>query len=304
MALASITSRGDTRTVSVVIPAYNCEGYIGEAVESVLNQTVPAHEVIVVDDGSTDGTGEILERFRPRIRVISRPNAGPSAARNAGVAAATGHWVGFLDSDDVWLPSKLERQLAVGRDPSVAVVYSNRFNIGNRGSIPEIQSEIQRMYSGDVFEDLMLLGNHITNSSVIIRAAVFRELDGFDEQLPPAEDWDLWIRVAETYRIGVCAEPLVRYRFHDGMISGNPQKMCSARDKVIRRGLATARGRSLSARTRREMLAAVSRTNAWDAARRRANGLALREYLRALAFNPWKAPTYVDLLRFILGRHV
>jgi hypothetical protein len=198
----------------------------------------------------------------------------------------------------------LERQLAVGLDPSVAVVYSDRFNIGNRGSLPEIQSRIQRMYSGDVFEDLLLLGNHITNSSVLIRAAIFREFDGFNEQLPPAEDWDLWIRVAETYRIGVCPEPLVRYRFHDRMISGNPQKMCSARDKVIRRGLATARGRGLSARKRREMLASVSRTNAWDAARSRANALALREYIRALAFNPLKARTYVDFLRFVLGRHV
>jgi glycosyltransferase involved in cell wall biosynthesis len=303
MMRGSTTTR-DTQTVSVVITAYNCEAYIGEAVESVLNQTVPAHEIIVVDDGSTDGTREILEHFATRIRVISRSNGGPSAARNAAVAAATGHWIGFLDGDDVWLPSKLEQQLAVGVDPSVALVYSDRFNIGNRGSFPEVQSEIQRMYSGDVFEDLMLLGNHITNSSVLIRAAVFRELDGFDEQLPPAEDWDLWIRVAETYRIGVCPEPLVRYRFHDGMISGNPQKMCSARDKVVRRGLATARGLALSARTRREILAAVSRTNAWDAARRRANGLAFREYLRALAFNPWKPPTYVDFLRFVLGRHV
>jgi glycosyltransferase involved in cell wall biosynthesis len=295
---------GDTRTVSVVIPAYNCEAYIGDAVESVLNQTVPAHEVVVVDDGSTDGTREILQRFTSRIRVISRSNAGPSAARNAGVAAATGHWIGFLDGDDAWLPSKLERQLAVGMDPSVAVVYSDRFNIGNRGNFPEIQGQIQRMYSGDVFEDLMLLGNHITNSSVLIRAAVFRELGGFDEQLPPAEDWDLWIRVAEKYRIGVCPEPLVRYRFHGGMISGNPQKMCSARDKVIRRGLATTRGRCLGPRMRRKILAAVSRTNAWDAARRRANGLAFREYLKALVFNPWKAAVYVDILRFVLGRHV
>src|SRR5206468_1276757 len=146
-------------------------------------------------------------------------------------------------------------------------------------------------YAGDVFVDLLLLGNRITLSSVLLRADVFRALGGFAEHLKNAEDWDLWVRVAEANRVAACAEPLVCYRFHEGMKSGDPQRM------------QTPRGRTLPLATRKRIVAATARTNAWDASRRGAGTLACREYLRALAAWPFDYGVYHDMLRFILGRH-
>ena len=260
--------------VSVVVPAYNCDQFVAEAIESALSQTVPPHEVIVVDDGSTDGTAAVLRRFGNRIRVISQANRGLAGARNAGVAVATGTWLAFLDADDTWLPTKLARQLEVGADPRIAMVYTDRFNIGERGSLPRIQSEIQQMFTGDVFIDLLLLGNHITASSVMIRRDVVLRLGGFGGHCRGAEDWDLWIRVAESHQVGVCLEPLVCYRIHQGMMSADPRRMQVARNEVIRGALASPRGQSLPRRVQRRIVAAVARTNAWDASRRGVRALA------------------------------
>lgn len=290
------------RSVSVVVPAYNCESFVAEAIDSVLAQTRPPLEVIVVDDGSTDGTLKVLGGFGNRIRVFSHQNRGPSATRNRGVSEASGEWVAFLDADDTWLPTKLERQFEVAADPAMALVYTDRLNVGARGALPEVQGRVQHLYSGDVFVDL-LLGNHISLSSVVIRTDVFRSLNGFPEHIRAGEDWDLWIRVAERSSIGVCPEPLVRYRFHGGMASGDPRHMRDGRNEVIRRALESPRGRSLPAATRRRVLASVALTNANDASKRKSRGLALTEYARAVAAAPWELGIYKDILRFLLGRH-
>ena len=291
------------RTVSVVIPAFNCERFVAEAIDSVLQQTLPPHEIIVVNDGSTDGTAHVLSGFEPRIRVISQANAGLAAARNAGISVATGYWIGFLDADDTWLPAKLERQLEAASESRIAMVWTDRFNIGERGGLPEVQSQIQEMYAGDIFVDLLLLGNRVTASSVLVRTDVCRALGGFKNDLHACEDWDLWIRVAENHEIAVCREPLVCYRFHGGMMSGDPLLMQAGRNDVVRRGLASPRGQALPGRLRRRILAAAARTNAWDASRRNARAQALKEYLRAFKLDPFQTSTYIDFLRFLLGRH-
>jgi glycosyltransferase involved in cell wall biosynthesis len=290
-------------TISVVIPAFNCELYVGEAIESVLAQTLPAHEIIVIDDGSTDGTMNVLRGFGARLRVIAQQNQGPSVARNRGAALATGAWLAFLDADDSWLPWKLQRQMEVAAEQDVAMVYTDRLNIGARGALPEIHGDIQELYSGDVFVDLLLRGNHMSLSSVVIGTDLFKALGGFAEHMRASEDWDLWIRAAEHNRIGVVAEPLIRYRFHATMSSGAPRRMRDGRNAVVKRALESGRGRTLSASVRRRILTSVALTNALDASKKRDRVLALEEFARAAQTMPWSLPIYADFLRFLLGRH-
>lgn len=288
--------------VSVVIPAFNAEAYLAETVSSVLAQTFRDCEIVAVNDGSTDGTRSVLAAFGDRLRVIDQENRGLPGARNRGVAEARGEWVAFLDADDLWLPEKLEKQMAlVEADPSYELVYTNRYNIGVVGDLPEVQSDVQPLLAGDVFEDLLTVGNVITVSSSLVRRSTFLALGGFDETLRAAEDWDLWLRLTATGRVGVVADPLVRYRHHAQMMSKDPTRMMLARKQVVGKALSSARGRSLPQRTRRRIRAATWNTNAWDAERTEHRALALRWYLQALAWWP-SVQSVKGLARIALGR--
>jgi glycosyltransferase involved in cell wall biosynthesis len=224
-------------SVSVVIPAHNAESFIREALDSVLAQTTQPCEIIVVADCCTDGTTDVVREYAGHVRLLFSDAGNAAAARNAGSRAATGDWLAFLDADDCWLPEKLERQLRVAETPQTALVYTDRYNFGNRGDLPEVHGSVQPLYRGDVFVDLLVLGNHITLSSVLVRRDVFIQLGGFAETLKNAEDWEMWIRVAAAHRIEACEEPLVRYRFHASSKSANPERMRIARLAVTESAL-------------------------------------------------------------------
>jgi glycosyltransferase involved in cell wall biosynthesis len=299
------THRGDTMTtkagtmdrISVVIPAYNAEAFIEETVDSALAQTHPDVEVVVVDDGSTDGTLDRLARFGHRIIVHRQSNAGVSAARNAGVLRATGAWIAFLDADDVWLPNKLEWQLSAADTP---LVYTNRYNIGARGDVPEIQSDITRMHDGDVFLPLLLEGNFITMSSVMMRRDLYQQVGGFFEGLAAAADWDFWVRVAERHPVRCCHEPLMRYRFHPAGMSRNDRKMRRERELVISRALALERGRALDWTMKRRIWSSAWMTTAWDAGCAGARARALADCGRAAIAWPLSLQIYKEALKLCL----
>jgi glycosyltransferase involved in cell wall biosynthesis len=284
--------------VSVIIPAYNAAAFIVDTVNSALGQTFTDREVIVVDDGSTDGTVAALERFGDRIRVHRQANTGVATARNTGVGLATGTWVAFLDADDLWLPDKLERQLASSSAP---MTFTDRFNIGARGDLPDVQSRVTPMAGGDLFVALMREGNFITNTSVMLRRALFETMGGFYTGLNGTEDWDLWIRVAERHEIGFVDAPLVRYRFHAGGLSRNFLKMGRERAQVIRRGLALERGRALDWRTRRQIWAETWRTNGYEAGRNGARKQALMDYARAAVAWPLEMQPYKEAVKVCLN---
>jgi glycosyltransferase involved in cell wall biosynthesis len=284
-------------TVSVIIPAYNAEAFIADAVSSALEQTYRDLEVIVVDDGSTDGTLARLAGFGDRIRVHQQPNRGVAMARNTGVGLARGGWIAFLDADDLWLPHKLERQLASASAP---MLYTDRMNIGARGDLPEIQSAVTPMHGGDVFALLLGEGNFITNTSVMMRRALFEKMNGFYTGLNGTEDWDLWIRIAEGHEIGFIDEPLVRYRFHPGGLSRNFLKMGRERLEVIARALALPRGRALDWRTRRRIWAETWRTNGYEAGQAGARAQALLDYARAAAAWPLEIQPYKEAVKVCL----
>lgn len=284
--------------VSVVIPAYNAEQFIADTVRSVLDQTYQDFEIIVVDDGSRDGTVAALEPFGSRVRLHRQNNAGVARARNAGAQLATGSWIAFLDADDLWLPEKLEKQLMSSEAP---MTFTDRFNIGDRGDLPELQSRVTPMEGGDIFVPLLREGNFITNTSVMIRRELFERLGGFFTGLNGTEDWDLWIRVAERQQIGFIDEPLVKYRFHGGGISRNYERMGRERVQVIARALELERGRSLDWMTRRQIWAETWRTNAFEAVRAGARGKALAGYARAAAAWPLEFQPYKEAVKVCIN---
>ena len=287
-------------TISVIIPAYNSGLFLAEAIESVLTQQNVDVEAIVVNDGSTDNTLEIASGFGERIEVITQKNSGVAASRNIGAARAKGEYLAFLDADDIWLPDKLALQIQKIQS-GFPVVYSNRYNFGQIGDLPLIQSDIMELPEGNIWK-LLLSGNMITTSSIVIKKEIFEEFDGFNSELPSCEDWDLWLRCAEKYPIGCCPEPLVKYRVHPGGISRNYVRMNKMRQLVIQRALTSAKGSALSGQEKRKITAGIWSSSGWEAAVDKNYCYAFAYYLRALSFTPFNYRLWYDVARIIAGR--
>lgn len=195
--------------VSVVIPTYNSGPLVVEAVESVLAQTVPPHEVVVVDDGSTDDTPDRLARFGARIRYVRQANARVAAARNTGLRVSSGDAVAFLDADDAWHPEKLARQTAaLAADPGLGLLATDVFPWpGPHAALPPGRAAVSRFDTAG-----MLPVNPITTSSVLVRRAVLDRVGEFDRELFGPEDYDLWLRCSRAAGVGVLRQPLTGYR--------------------------------------------------------------------------------------------
>ncbi|MDE2181834.1 MAG: glycosyltransferase family 2 protein [Alphaproteobacteria bacterium] len=186
-------------SVSVVIPAHNAADTLGRALESVFAQTRPPQEVIVVDDGSTDATGDVARSYAARgVNILARPvREGAAAARNAGVRAATGDWVAFLDADDEWLPSKLERQMAaIDRQPEAIFAFCASHEIAPDGRLLGDTYGGRPVTAGRDMWKALLASNFVATPTVLARRSVLAALGGFDESLKVAEDQDMWIRLA------------------------------------------------------------------------------------------------------------
>ena len=214
--------------VSVVIPAYNSASLLGDAVQSVLAQTYRDFEVIVVDDGSTDNTRQVAEGFKQsQIKYLFQPNQGPPAARNAGIRASSGKLIAFLDSDDLWLPSKLEMQVkTLAASPRAGLAYCDMFLYDMEQDAvvgpPFLLRSKRPPPRGKVFDELSFrfFGHP---STVIIRREVFDAIGLFDERLRYCDDFDMLFRIASRYEFELVPDPLVEYRFHEGQLSGNPE---------------------------------------------------------------------------------
>jgi glycosyltransferase involved in cell wall biosynthesis len=199
-----------TFEVSVIIPTYNRRAMLLEAIDSVLTQSTQSFELIVIDDGSTDGTAEQLTTLDRAIRFERIEHCGPGAARNRGVALARAPLLAFLDSDDLWAPTKLERQLAfMNANPDCAISQTNEIWIRNGRRVnPGLR---HRKRSGAIFFD-SLRTCLISMSATMMRTELFRSLTGFDENMSAAEDYDLWLRILIDHEAGLLDEPLVTRR--------------------------------------------------------------------------------------------
>ena len=192
--------------VSVIIPTYNRRELVREAIASVLAQTYSDVELIVVDDGSDDGTAEVVQEFA-RVRYVYQPNRGVSAARNHGVALSSGALLAFLDSDDLWQPRKLESQVAFFTAHPQALICQTE-EIWLRHGVRVNPHNKHRKPAGDIFARSLELCL-VSPSAVMLRRELFKQAGGFDESLPACEDCDLWLRIAATVPIHLIETPLV-----------------------------------------------------------------------------------------------
>ncbi len=200
------------------MPTYNRAGLVPRAVESVLAQTFPDYELIVVDDGSTDETAHQLGRFDDRLRVVRQENRGVSAARNRGIQASSGELLAFLDSDDEWLPEKLARQVErYTSDNPRFICHTDEIWRRNGREVP--QKPIHRKQGGRFFERA-LERCLISPSSVMVSRELLDRVGWFDENLPAAEDYDLWLRITAFHDVDHIPEPLViKHGGHEGQLS-------------------------------------------------------------------------------------
>lgn len=232
--------------VSVVIPTYNRASLVERAVASVCAQTLPALEILVVDDGSTDGTAERLADRFPAVEVLRQRNRGVSAARNLGISCGTGEWIALLDSDDEWLPEKLERQCAaLAAAPEHKIVHCDEIWIrGGRRVNPRVK---HRKSGGWIFERCLPLCA-ISPSAVLLQRRLLVEHGGFDEALPACEDYDLWLRLSARERVLYVDEPLVvKHGGRDDQLSrtvwGLDRFRIRALDRALRNPVLTERQR-------------------------------------------------------------
>ncbi|MEO8457519.1 MAG: glycosyltransferase [Chloroflexota bacterium] len=211
--------------VSVVIAAYNMARYLPHTIESVLTQDYPDFDVIVLDDGSTDNTADVIRSYGDRIEYHYQPNAGVAKACSRVITLADGEYLHLLDADDSLLPGALSRNVAMlDANPTAAIAYSDALIIDSNNRVVGRRTAPRWMHAQELipseraFREL-LHGCHITNSTVMIRRSVAQSMPLFVPEAVPGEDWDLWLRIAAEHDLAYTREPLGCYRVHNSSIT-------------------------------------------------------------------------------------
>lgn len=204
-------------SISVVIPTYNGSRFIAETLESVFSQTLQPDEVLVIDDGSTDDSAAIAESYMPRVQVYRSSNQGQAAARNLGIQKATSEWVAFLDHDDLWESSKLQRQMEeITRHLDADLCYTGRVLLHLQGDALTRGKAIYAPPAKDIRKSL-LADCTFFPSAVLVRRSTLLAVGGFDPKCHISEDYDLWLRLLHSgAKFVACPEPLLLYRCHEG----------------------------------------------------------------------------------------
>ena len=199
--------------VTVIIPTFNRRDKLSKAIESVFSQETVPFELIVVDDGSEDGTGLMVKRNFPEARYFFQPNQGPAAARNRGIKQARGEWIAFLDSDDEWMPGKLKAQLEFfNQNPNFLICQTEEIWIRNGRRVNPMKKH--QKYGGWIFEKCLPLCI-VSPSAAMIHRRLFDEVGLFDESLPACEDYDLWLRIAAKSPVGLIERSyVIKYGGH------------------------------------------------------------------------------------------
>ena len=216
---------------SVIIPAYNSADYTVKTVESVLAQTYTDYELIVVDDGSTDHTREVLQEYLDRIKYIYKDNGGACSARNVGIEMAEGEYVACLDCDDLWLPEKLDHSVAVlEADSALGFMYTSTYTIDADGkTLDEMRSPCNSRWA---YKDL-LYDNFVLAPTVVIRKSALMHVGLFDERIFIPADWELWLRLAREFPIGYVDLPLSKYRMASNYTLKNVEQFVQESNYVV-----------------------------------------------------------------------
>jgi glycosyltransferase involved in cell wall biosynthesis len=212
--------------VSVIIPNYNYAHFLPQAVESVLAQTYDRFEMIVVDDGSQDHSEDVVRGYGERVQFIRQKNQGVSEARNRGVRESSGELIAFLDADDIWLPTKLEKQVQrIMSDPEIGLVHCGVEHINPEGIR---QGTLLEGMEGWVSSELLLFKRGViiaAGSTALVPRASFEMVGGFDTRLSTSADWDFCYRIARQRRVAFVPEALVQYRIHGSNMHANIKVM-------------------------------------------------------------------------------
>ena len=218
--------------ISVVIPTYNRRETIGRSIDSVLNQTLFPSEIIVVDDGSTDGTCDYIQSNFPSIKLLHQPNKGVSSARNMGIRSSNSDWVALLDSDDEWFPQKLEKQvMTLSQSPDIKFCHTEEIWIRNGVRVNQMKKH--QKYGGHIFYKCLDMCR-ISPSSVLFHQSILDDVGYFDKDLKVCEDYDLWLRITAKFPVLYIDESLIKkYGGHEDQLSRVKDGIESHRIKVL-----------------------------------------------------------------------
>lgn len=288
--------------ISIVIPVFNGEKTIEETIQSITNQTFDDFEIIVINDGSTDSTLDIISSLNePRLNIFSYTNAGLSAARNRGIAKAKGEYISFIDADDMWTDNKLEEQLkALQKNSQASVAYSWTNWIDENGNFLRPGGHINA--NGDVFLQLLKRDFIESGSNVIVKTKALATVGNFDDSINAVADWDMWLRLAESYQFVCVPIPQILYRVSVNSMSSNVWKMEKESLQVIEKALNNT-SRSLSKDLKSQILGERYRyltIKALDGyPDRRRGATALQFLIKAIRYDPsWLKRTQLMTIIF------
>jgi glycosyltransferase involved in cell wall biosynthesis len=219
--------------VSVVIPAYNAMVYLPQTIDSVLNQTFTDFEILVINNSSSDNIIEWISQIQDsRITLITHENQGATNSRNLGISIAKGEYIAFLDADDIWEKTKLEKQVScLDKNPSVGLVYTWTQLIDSTGKL--LKFSMRHQEEGYIWEKIVIQDVVGNGSCAMVRASCFEQVGLFDINVGIADDFDMWIRIAAVYEFAVVKECLVFYRQHSNNASKNRRKMIDTHARII-----------------------------------------------------------------------
>lgn len=281
-------------TISVVMPVYNGAETIAESLDSIFEQTLQPDEIIVVDDGSTDNTLEILAGYGDAIKVMKTKNKGHASARNTGMGRAFGEFIAILDADDIWVRDKLATQVEVCADADV--VYTAAQNFGECAHVDSRTFADGICVTGDHLCPL-LLDNFITHSSVLLRREAALSVGGYDASFRTAPDWDLWLRMAqENMRFHGIPEPQTLYRWVANSTSKDHTRTCKDRLRAITNAIERSDPQRVSSTVCKKALGNAWGTSAWFAASDQPRN-AIIWFLHALRLQPTTGKLWTALLR-------
>jgi glycosyltransferase involved in cell wall biosynthesis len=288
--------------VSVVIPSYNAARFVGDAVRSVLAQNYPNFEVLVIDDGSTDDTRQVMEQFAgdARVRYYYQTNRGESGARNTGIQIARGDFIAYCDADDLWEPRKLEQQMPCfnGR-PELGVVYTNTVHVDVNNQPVETYQTTR--YNGKI-ADKLLLQNFVTGATSIIRKKYFDVVGGYDESLRTCQDYDMWLRLSAVCEFFYLDVVTYRYRQWPGQVSRNElmqfENSIRAREKFIKANPDLARSADLAELWAGTYAGRGLTKMRWDKSRIEA----FKDIFRSLTYRPLRLRTWKAAVKVLINR--
>jgi len=296
-----MNTKATNNLVSVIMATYNRENYLPYAIDSVLHQTYPNLELLIIDDGSIDGTRELVNSYKdPRISYYYQENKGQSSAINVGIQHARGDFISFLDSDNLWKLDKLDRQVRLMNDnPDYQVVYGENEIIDENGILQAVNGSVTR-HSGNIMKQLLVY-NFVNFNTTMIRAECFRELGGMNSTVPAGPDYDLFLKFSTRYQFLYVPQIFAQYRVMANQMSSNKDRRFRTNHVIL----------SNFIETYRDLLDRDSINYTWCrfyTSRGRYNALvgrlgqAFRDYLRAMSYKPFSRHPWRALARLVLLR--